>query len=156
MKYLKTTALTLAFLFSSFSFSSEAPEYKAAEQLLSEIEMESVFTKIISDTLQLEVDRNPQMRPYQDVMEQFLRKYLSYNSLKSEMIEIYASEFTAAELHELTAFYKSDLGKKSIQKMPSLMQKGSQLGMQRLQQNAHELEKMIKEEQERILSATEY
>ncbi len=40
------------------------------------------------------------------------------NEIGEEMAKIYASEFTEAELKELAAFYRSPVGKKSIEQEP--------------------------------------
>ncbi len=62
------------------------------------------------------------------------------------MVKMYTKEFTEAELKEMTKFYKSDLGKKIVQKNPVLMQKGADLGARRVQENLEELKKMIEDE----------
>jgi hypothetical protein len=44
------------------------------------------------------------------------------NELEDSMVEIYANNFSGAELRELTAFYKSPTGQKFLQKTPLVTQ----------------------------------
>ena len=76
-------------------------------------------------------------------MKQFLAKYMSWDSLKADMIKIYMDEFTESELGELNKFYQTPVGKKTVEKMPTLMSKGAQLGGQRVQEHMPELQAAI-------------
>lgn len=48
--------------------------------------------------------------------------------LRAEMVALYAKAYTAEELEELIIFYKSPLGRKTLESMPALRNQGSQLG----------------------------
>jgi hypothetical protein len=76
-------------------------------------------------------------------MKSFLGKYMSWPSLKDDMVKIYMTEFTEPELKELTAFYNTPLGKKTVQKMPALMAKGAEMGQKRVQEHLPELQAAI-------------
>lgn len=93
--------------------------------------------------VQLQVQQNPTLAPYEAVMREFLGKYMSWDSLKADLIKIYAEEFTASELAELNKFYQSPVGKKTVQKMPALMTKGAQIGTQRVQEHMAELQAAV-------------
>ena len=75
---------------------------------------------------------------------------MSYESLKPEMLKIYSEAFTADELKEINKFYATGAGKKTIEKMPTLMAQGGQIGAARVQENIGELQAMMKAEAERI------
>ena len=77
----------------------------------------------------VQLKANPQLAPFKDVMKKFLDKHLSYASIKEELISLYVSEFTETELKELVAFYRTPVGKKAVDKLPVLMQKGAELGV---------------------------
>ena len=80
-------------------------------------------------------------------MKRFFAKYISYASLKDDLIKMYSEEFTEQEnWKELATFYQTPLGKKVIEKTPKLSAKGAQLGMERVQANQAELQKMIQDE----------
>jgi len=121
----------------------------AAMELLVSMRMDRTMADSMEQMLQLQIQQNPAIAPYKEVMRRFLAKYMSWESLKGEFARIYAEEFTEQELRDLIAFYKTPTGVKSISKMPALMAKGGQLGMQRVQQNMGELNEMLRVEQER-------
>jgi hypothetical protein len=104
----------------------------------------------MSQMLDIQLQQNPALAPYKGVMMEFLNENMSYESLKPELIKMYSEEFTSSELREINAFYLTDVGKKSIEKMPTLMMQGGQLGATRVQENIGDLQAMIQAESERI------
>jgi hypothetical protein len=72
--------------------------------------------------------------------------------MKPELLKIYSEAFTADELREIRGFYATDTGKKTLEKMPTLMAESSQIGMMRVQENIAELYSMIEAESKRIQS----
>ena len=121
---------------------------KAAEALLDAMmakENSSKTIKLMFDTM---MEQNPEIRPYHQILLEFLQKYLSYEKVKDEMAAIYAEAFDEHELFQLTEFYMSSVGKKCLQKLPEMMVKSSQLGMAIVQENLGELEEMISKDNE--------
>lgn len=136
-------------LCSQAAFSSS--ESKAeAEILLDSMGMQVALEQSIEQMLQLQLQQNPALAPYKNVMLQFFSKHMSYERLKPQMIEIYATAFTASELKDINAFYATPTGKKTLVKMPELMAQGGQIGAQQVHNNIQELQDMIKTESERI------
>lgn len=121
-----------------------------AEILLDSLDMQVALEQSIEQMLQIQLQQNPALVPYKDVMLKFLSKHMSYEELKPQMIEIYAATFTASELKDINTFYETPTGKKTLVKMPELMTQGAQIGAQRVQDNIQELQDMIKAESERI------
>ncbi len=93
--------------------------------------------------LQVQVQQNPSIARYQQDMKAFFAKYMSWASLKDDMVTIYMAEFTELELKELTAFYQTPVGKKTVQRMPALMAKGAEMGQRRVQEHLPELQAAI-------------
>ena len=120
---------------------------KAVVELMSIIDMEDVLEESIEVVLNIQISQNPNLKKYKDVMIEFFNKYMSWESLKDDFIKIYKEEFTENEIKDLIEFYKTETGKKAMKKMPILMQKGSMIGQQRVQENIHELERMIQEKE---------
>lgn len=59
----------------------------------------------------------------------FSAKFTTYrDQMVAEFASLYAERFTAAELKEISAFYRSGAGAKFISAMPELMQQGAQIG----------------------------
>ena len=117
----------------------------AAETLLKTMEIGKQLDAGIDQMVALHVKTNPKLEPYKDVMKTFLKKHMSYDSLKGDLLKMYAGSFTEAELKELTDFYKSPIGKKMLEKQPALMKQGAEMGARKVQENAAELRMMIEE-----------
>ena len=122
----------------------------AALELFKAMQLDVTFEKTIESTVDMQIKSNPMIEPYRKVMLDFFSKYMSWDSMKDEMAQIYVDAFTIQELKELTAFYATPVGKKAALLMPQLMAKGGELGMKRVQDNMPELQRMIAEENKRI------
>jgi hypothetical protein len=131
------------------SLADEASE-KEAEKLLDMVGTQAVMEQSMSQMLDIQLQQNPALAPYKGVMMEFLNKNMSYESLKPDLVKMYSEEFTSSELREINAFYSTNVGKKSIEKMPKLMMQGGQLGATRVQENINDLQAMIQAESERI------
>ena len=149
MDFSKVFVLIIALSVSSIS-SADAASGKEAEKLLNMIGIQAAMEQSMSQMLDIQLQQNPALAPYKGVMMEFLNENMSYESLKPDLIKIYSEEFTASELREIIAFYSTDVGKKSIEKMPTLMAQGGQLDAPRVQENIGDLEARILAESERI------
>ena len=149
MNFSKVFVLITALCVSSMSLADAASE-KEAEKLLNMVGTQEVMEQSMSQMLDIQLQQNPALAPYKGVMMEFLNENMSYESLKPELIKMYSEEFTSSELREINAFYSTDVGKKSIEKMPTLMMQGGQLGATRVQENIGDLQAMIQAESERI------
>ena len=149
MKFSIVFVLITALSMSSMSLADEASE-KEAEKLLDMVGTQEVMEQSMSQMLDIQLQQNPALAPYKGVMMEFLNKNMSYESLKPDLVKMYSEEFTSSELREINAFYSTNVGKKSIEKMPKLMMQGGQLGATRVQENINDLQAMIQAESERI------
>ena len=149
MNFSKVFVLITALGVSSMSLADAASE-KEAEKLLNMVGTQEVMEQSMSQMLDIQLQQNPALAPYKGVMMEFLNENMSYESLKPELIKMYSEELTSSELREINAFYSTDVGKKSIEKMPTLMMQGGQLGATRVQENIGDLQAMIQAESERI------
>ena len=149
MNFSRVIVLITALGVSSMSLADVASE-KEAEKLLDMVGTQAVMEQSMSQMLDIQLQQNPALAPYKGVMMEFLNKNMSYESLKPDLVKMYSEEFTSSELREINAFYSTDVGKKSIEKMPTLMMQGGQLGATRVQENIGDLQAMIQAESERI------
>ena len=115
----------------------------AVEEFFTVMNMKETSEKTIDQMLAMQVQQQPQLASYKDVMTAFLRKYVSYEALKGDMVKLYKAEFTEDEIREMTAFYRTPVGKKAVSKLPTLTASGAQLGMKRVQMNMGELQQAI-------------
>lgn len=60
-----------------------------------------------------------------------------------QLIEQYAQNFTASELDELSAFYKTAIGQKWLLLMPTLTQEGAKMGIQEAKAKQHLLQERV-------------
>ena len=72
---------------------------------------------------------------------------MSAESLRKDVVEMYSEMFTAKELKDITAFYKTKTGQKTLEKLPEIMQRSMQLTQTRVMQNMGELQEMLAQEQ---------
>ncbi len=145
LKSLPTLLLAMTLSVGAF-----ADRNKSVEELLEIMNMSEAMAGSIDQMVQVELQNNPALAPYQQVMTQFFQKHLSYEQLKDEFVSIYADAFTADEVADMIAFYKTSTGQKTIELMPMLMAKGAQVGQAKVQDNLPELQSMIAEESQRI------
>jgi hypothetical protein len=105
--------------------------------------MESVMQKSVDVMLTAQIRANPQLAPHEAKMRQFFNKYMSWKSLQDDFIAIYQKAFTEDEFKQILAFYKTPVGKKTLQELPKLMEQGAQIGATRVQEHLPELRQMI-------------
>lgn len=151
MKISKSLGLAVFLCVCSAAFADNANE--EAEKLFNILGMESALEQSMSQMLDIQLQQNPKLTPFKDVMMQFFQKHMSYDSLKPDMLRIYAETFSGQELKEINAFYSTEVGKKTIEKMPALMAQGAQIGAARVQANIGELQVMIQAEAARLQEA---
>ncbi len=118
---------------------------KAIEALFESIDYANTYQQTLSRLIEVQIQQQPQLAPYRDIMSDFLNKYISWSAIKDEVIALYSDTFTLAEIKELTAFYRTPLGKKSLKAMPELTAKGAELGQRRIRAHEQELLDRIRE-----------
>lgn len=125
--------------------SLSAGHRKAAEALLAATNSEQNLNLTIDRMLAGQIEQNPGMKAVEPEMRAYLTKYMSWASLKEEMVQLYAGAFTEKELKELTKFYQTPIGRKTIEKLPHLTTAGMELGQRRMQEHLPELQQAIAE-----------
>jgi len=129
-------------------------ERDAAAAVLRAMGLERSMLAGASTMVDLQIQQNPTLAPYKEVMLKWAEKYMSWDAVAPGLIDLYAETFTESELKELLAFYKTPTGQKTLTEMPRLMQKGAALGVEIGKKHAPELEQMIRERTEEIEKAT--
>lgn len=146
---MKTTCsyalLVTALITAPCSLADEKSHRKAAEELLLAMNLDKQLSAAIDQMIDIQVKSSPQLAPYKEVMKKFLNKHMSMKSLKEDIISIYAGAFSEGELNEIIRFYRTPTGRKMIEKLPELTNKGMQLGAQKVQENQDELRHMLQE-----------
>jgi hypothetical protein len=105
--------------------------------------------------IDLQVQQNATLGPFRDVMLKWAGKFMTWGAVSGPLTDLYTQTFTESELKEMTAFYKTPTGRKTLTEMPSLMQKSAALGAELAKAHTPELEQMIRDRAEEIQKATE-
>lgn len=125
------------------TFTPTPGHQQAAETLLNTLYSEASFNQAIDQRLTAQFKVAPALQPYEPELRAFLSKYLSWASLKTELIGMYAQEFTEPELREITRFYQSPTGQKAIARVPALRQMALDIGQRRFQEHMPEFQEML-------------
>jgi hypothetical protein len=116
-----------------------AAQTAAAVELFKSIKLEESIPSTSAAMIDSEVRGNPGMAPYRDVMLKWLQKYMTWDSMRPELVRLYADTYTEAELKQLAAFYKTPLGQKTLAKTPELLQRTAMIGARLGQEHSEEL-----------------
>ena len=122
-----------------------ASHLAAAEALLVATETEAAMNQSVDSMLENQIELNPELAPFRDIMRAFIREHLSWDAVRDELVQVYAQAFTEAELREITAFYQTETGRKAALLTPSLMAQGMGIGQRAVVAHRHELEARIEE-----------
>lgn len=128
----------------------EVSHRQAAADFIQAIELENSLNDIIDTMLSIQVQQNPQLSLYEDVIRQFLVKYLGADNLKDEFTAMYMEEFNEEELRLFAEFFTSPAGRKFNSKSSVLFQKGAMIGQQQVENNIGQLQQMIEAETLRL------
>ncbi len=124
---------------------SDAP-HEAALELLNYVnankQMDALINAILNASMQ-PLRTKPCAAGMEPKLREFLSSNLSYEEEKPFIADLYAKHFTEAELKELTAFYKTPLGQKTLQEMPKLMQESMVHSQQKLQKLMPEMRQIF-------------
>ena len=124
MKKFLLTMLLAAAAALPFNFTAAAEEEYSADDLKAAYD----FMEASGMPAQFDQVTNMMMAQFSDspiypVMLDFLKKYVSYEAIKTDVAKLYLSSFSVSEIRQLTAIYRTELGKKVVAKMPELTQK---------------------------------
>jgi len=143
---LSATLLVGLCVTSGIASADEKSHRDAAVDFIKAAGIDKTFEPMIDQSIETQVKANPMMVQLKPVLKKFMSKYLSFESLKDDMIKLYMEEFTEEELKAIAAFYRTPAGKKAVDRMPVLAMKGAEMGMKKVQENVGELQRMIVEE----------
>lgn len=120
----------------------------AAEQFLLAMQTPQQLQEGISSMVELMIQSQPTMMPYQQTIRDFYARHLSWDALKDQYISITTGLLSESELNTLTEFFQTDVGKTFIEKQPEMFQKTAELGYRVMQENQDELFNLIEAQAE--------
>jgi hypothetical protein len=122
----------------------------AALTLLATMNMRESYEGMIKRITQMQIDARPELEVIRPTIEAFFTKYMGWEAQRGDIAALYAKNYTTEELKELTKFYQTKLGQKTVQLMPQLAAAAAQIGQSRMMQHMPELKAMIEAELEKI------
>ena len=70
---------------------------------------------------------------------------MTWDNFGTRLVILYEDAFTESELHDMTAFYKTPTGQKSLVMMPQLTAKLAELGSSAAKEHAAQLDTMLRQ-----------
>lgn len=129
--------ISSSLIFSTATFAATAE--KKAEKPAALYDSQENRTKLIEELLELSnskqliedsftsaskiILKDVQDPAKEKAVTDLFNKYYSWEKLSPAFIQIYHEVYSAEDLQQLVAFYKSDVGQKMLNKMPELMDK---------------------------------
>jgi hypothetical protein len=141
-------AVLLLFLLNPHLSASELPADKAAalddifkamdieQQLLGGFEAMLPMVNQLAAQLQLDEEEKEELK---SIYRTWFVEDIDRSAILGQMRTLYAEAFTAEELEDLNAFYRSPTGQTFLKKSPELMKAGAQIGMAEAQKVQHKL-----------------
>lgn len=136
-------ALCLALSAAPRARADEASHRAAILEFFKLTEIERLLQQGTDASLQAQIQMNPGLAQYAPQLKEFMAKHMSWKALQDDFVRIYMKSFNEAEIKQIIAFYKTDVGRKLVVELPKLMQQGMQLGATRVQQHMPELLKSL-------------
>ncbi|MBS4169099.1 DUF2059 domain-containing protein [Parachlamydia sp. AcF125] len=139
--------LIIAFFTSPLVLAAGKAEWQAANELLDTIHFEKMMEDSIDASIEMVKQMDPAMGEHEATLRKFYEKYMSAESLRQDILEMYCEIFTEKELKDIAAFYRSKTGQKALEKTPEIMQHSLHLAQTRVLQHMDELQQMLAQEQ---------
>jgi len=142
----------LLFSISGASAQSPSPEaMTAARSLVTTMKLSDQYRALLPGVLlglrpKLTQDRPEIERDFDAMMPMMVEAFAPYyTTMVDNVATIYANNFTAAELHEIEAFYRQPIGRKLLDKSQVLAQQSAQVGQDASRKAAEEIRKRLTE-----------
>ena len=112
----KILSVVLLTLIAGAVFSTEPAETHraAALEFLQAKGTPQILERNCRAMLERQLAAAPEYAEHRAELEKFYYGTFGFDALKDELVDMYAREYTEAELRELTAFYLSPLGRKTV------------------------------------------
>lgn len=116
---------------------------QAALDLLTISRAEQNIDESIELMLSMQLEQNPMMSQFEDILRDFITKHMAWEGLVDEYAQLYMDAFSESELKDMVAYYRTETGQKAATMLPTLMQQGAMIGQRKMMENQGELEERI-------------
>jgi hypothetical protein len=125
------------------------PSHEAAvRELFRVMDLSTMTTQAFDAGIDAQVKANPAIAPYKDVMLEWGHKYFRWEAIEPQLVTLYMETFTEEEVQGLLTFYRTPVGRKSVQALPELFRKGAEIGAVVAQEHVGELQEMMSKRME--------
>ncbi|SFV68552.1 hypothetical protein MNB_SV-13-659 [hydrothermal vent metagenome] len=122
-----------------------------ANELLKTMHMEKTYEGMIANITQIQIQRNQKLKMIEPTIHAFFDKYMGWEALKDDMATMYAKRYSSEELAEVIAFYKTEVGQKTLAFMPEIAIKGTEIAQKKLSAHIGELKEMVEAEMKKLV-----
>ena len=147
---LKSTIAFILFLglcvFTSYAQNAHTDEeYKVCYQLFEIIEMDKTMKDTANKMVGMQLSALPKetLQKIRPVMQQYLEKYLNYESVKQKMADVYLKYFTVNDIKELIKFYQTPIGQKFVKNQSQIMLESAEIVARQVKAHQAELQQML-------------
>jgi hypothetical protein len=167
MKLLHMAALSLVLLNAAAIAADAQPSVESVKQLL-----DAIGTKNTLNTVQSQIDSmmklsmqqalgQKPMSPAQNAIMEDMRvkmiaiinQQMSWEKLEPSLLEIYRKTFTQKEVDGMLVFYRSDVGKAVVAKLPQAMMSSMQMAQGRMSTLLPQIQQLGKDTAEKLKAA---
>lgn len=99
----------------------------------------------MSEQMGVQPDEKEIFNSYNSKMVALMRKEMSWEKMKGPMTDIYVNNFSEEEIQGMLTFYKSKVGKATLEKLPAVMQQSMQVSQGMVQSIMPEIQRISKE-----------
>lgn len=124
--------------------SADEATRNAAEELLDVTNFEELVDNSIMRTVEVLKSANPEFVKAEAALTKFFTEVLNHEALRKEAVDMYEKVFTEDELKDITAFYMTEAGRKTLEKMPEILNETLANMQKRLAENTPKLEEVIR------------
>ena len=112
---------------------TSATHREAVKQLMEVTRVRELTQQSMDEVMKSQMEQMPQLKPYEGIMQTFVREQMDWSILEPEFTRIYLDVFTEKELRDMVAVYKTPIGQVMLAKMPQLLAKSNEFTQKRLQ-----------------------
>ena len=143
---MKVALLLLLTLFlSAGTLCAESLHRKAALEMMQISGVPDMLKRSFDAQLEYEIKAVPELGKYRPQLTEFYKKAFSYKELESDLCALYMKHYTAEELQQLSAFYKTPVGKKMVKVNIQMTSEVAALFQKQAEKKMPELQKLLKE-----------
>ena len=128
---------------------------RAAEELVDVMHLERTVNDAMDLMLKAQLDANPELGQFEDLLRAYLAKYMGWDSLRGEYAKLYVDIFSEAEIKQMVTFYRTPAGQKLITSLPEIMRKSAELGQAKVAEHIEELKVQVTKRAQELQKAKE-